>query len=47
VEAEQEEVLQRVAAGAPLLGVVGDGRSRTRENPSVTAEEPNRSRTPP
>jgi hypothetical protein len=47
VEAEQEEAVRRVAAGAPLLGIVGDARSWTREKPFATAEEPNRSRTPP
>jgi hypothetical protein len=47
VEAEQEEAVRRVASGAPLLGIVGDARSRTREKPFATAEEPNRSGTPP
>jgi hypothetical protein len=47
VEAEREKVLRRVAVGAPLLGVIGDTRSRTREKPSATAEESNRSGTPP
>jgi hypothetical protein len=47
VEAEQEEAMRRVAAGASLLGIVGDARSRTREKPFVTAEEPDRSGAPP
>jgi hypothetical protein len=47
VEAEQEEAVRRVAAGALLLGNVGDARSRTRQKPFTTAEEPNRSGTPP
>jgi hypothetical protein len=47
VEAEQEEDVRRVATGALLLGIVGDARSRTRVKPFVTAEEPNRSGTPP
>jgi hypothetical protein len=44
VEAEQEEVLQRVAAGAALLGDVGDRRSRTgagrRASPEGGGREP-------
>jgi hypothetical protein len=47
VEEEREEAVRRVAAGASLLGIVGNARSRTRETPFVTAEEPDRSGTPP
>jgi hypothetical protein len=42
-----EEAVRRVAAGASLLGIVGNARSRTREKPFVTAEEPDRSGAPP
>jgi hypothetical protein len=47
VEEEREETVRRVAAGASLLGIVGNARSRTRETPFVTAEEPDRSGAPP
>jgi hypothetical protein len=50
VEEEEEgrgETVRRVAAGASQLRIVGDVRSRTREAPFVTAEEPDRSGTPP
>jgi hypothetical protein len=46
-EEEREESVRRVAAGASLLGIVGNARSRTRETPFVTAEEPDRSGAPP
>jgi hypothetical protein len=42
-----EKAVCRVAAGASLLGIVGNARSRTRETPFVTAEEPDRSGAPP
>jgi hypothetical protein len=43
VEAEREEAVRLVAAGALLRGIVGNARSRTREKPYVTTEEPDRS----
>jgi hypothetical protein len=47
VEEEREEAVRRVATGASLLGIVGNARSRTRETPFMTAEEPDRSGAPP
>jgi hypothetical protein len=47
VEEEREEAVRRVAAGASLLGIVGNARSRAREKPFVIAEEPDRSGAPP
>jgi hypothetical protein len=47
VEVEREEAVRRVAAGASLQGIVGNARSRTREKPFVTAEEPDQSGAPP
>jgi hypothetical protein len=47
MEEEREETVRRVAAGASLLGIVGNARSRTRETPFVTAEELDRSGAPP
>jgi hypothetical protein len=44
---EAGEGRRRVAAGASLLRSDGDARSRTREAPYVTAEEPDRSEAPP
>jgi hypothetical protein len=41
------KTVRRVAAGASLQRFDGDARSRTREAPYVTAEEPDRSGTPP
>jgi hypothetical protein len=46
-EEQREESVRRVAAGASLLGIVGNARSRTRETPFMTAEEPDRSGAPP
>jgi hypothetical protein len=46
-EEEREKTVRRVAAGASLLRIDGDARSRPREAPFVTAEEPDRSGTPP
>jgi hypothetical protein len=46
-EEERGKTVRRVAAGASLLRIDGDARSRTREAPFVTAEEPDRSGTPP
>jgi hypothetical protein len=46
-EEEREEAVRRVAAGASLLGIVGNARSRTRETLFVAAEEPDRSGAPP
>jgi hypothetical protein len=46
-EEERGKTVRRVAAGASLLGIDGDVRSRTRETPFVTAEEPDRSVAPP
>jgi hypothetical protein len=43
-EEERGKTVRLVAAGASLLG---NARSRTREMPFVTAEEPDRSGTPP
>jgi hypothetical protein len=46
VEEEKEvrwKTVRRAAAGASLLRLDGDARSRTRESPFVTAEEPDRS----
>jgi hypothetical protein len=47
---EEEEgrgkTVRRVVAGASLQRFDGDARSRTREAPYVTAEEPDRSGTP-
>jgi hypothetical protein len=36
VEEERGKTVRRVAAGATLLGIDGDARSRTRETPFVT-----------
>jgi hypothetical protein len=50
VEEEEEgrgKTVRRVATGASLLRFDGDARSQTREAPFVTAEEPDRSGTPP
>jgi hypothetical protein len=47
VEEERGKTVRRVATGASLLGIDGNARSRTRETPFVTAEEPDRSRAPP
>jgi hypothetical protein len=47
VEEERGKTVHRVAAGATLLGINGDARSRTRETPFVTADEPDRSVAPP
>jgi hypothetical protein len=47
VEEERGKTVRRVAAGASLLGIDGNARSRTRETPFVTAEEPDRSGAPP
>jgi hypothetical protein len=46
-EEERRRTVRRVAAGASLLRIDGDARSRTREALFVTAEEPDRSGTPP
>jgi hypothetical protein len=46
-EEERGKTVRRVAAGASLLGIDGNARSRTRETPFVTAEEPDRSGAPP
>jgi hypothetical protein len=47
VEEERGKTVRRVAAGASLLGIDGNARSRTRETPFVTTEEPDRSGAPP
>jgi hypothetical protein len=46
-EEEWGKIVRCVAAGASLLGIDGDARSRTRGEPFVTAEEPDRSVAPP
>jgi hypothetical protein len=46
-EEERGKTVCCVAAGASLLRIDGDARSRTREAPFVTAEEPDRSGAPP
>jgi hypothetical protein len=50
VEEEEEgrrKTVRRVAAGASLLGIEGDEKSRTRGTPFVPAEEQDRSVAPP